>query len=66
MRKGSKVNFYGGWKNWPLYSINSPQIDGPNFSYKELKELYFNSIKYINGKKAEAWFSGREWPKPKD
>ena len=63
VREGSGITFYGGWQNWPLYSVNSPQIGSVNFSYEEFREEYYNTIKYINGAKADIWFDGREWPK---
>ncbi len=64
VRADCDVKFHGGWQNWPLYSINHPQIGSTTFTYEELKEEYFQTINTINGTNSNQWFNGREWPKP--
>lgn len=63
VKSDKEIDFHGGWQNWSLYSINSPQIGSKNFSYEKLRTAYYDTIRFINGKKADAWFNGREWPK---
>ncbi|MFH1587552.1 MAG: radical SAM protein [Candidatus Diapherotrites archaeon] len=64
VKKGSGVRFAGGWRNWPRYSINTPQIGSRNFSFREFEKLFYQSYYEINGdEKAKAWLYGREWVK---